>query len=242
MKKFCEGFNVKLHYTPLYFPAANMTERYNRTVKQALAIFAKDDHRTWDEHLSYVVFALRTATSEVTGFTPAKLVFGRELDTPLNADSSLLTGQSSPFDPSQHVQNVDEERRLIYKKAIEAYNKAKTKQQQRYNLRHRPVHLKVGDLVYHKNFSLSNAGERTTAKLNPKYVGPFKISQIVGNCHYQLVDLKDAKDHGRWHVSHLKLLTADTNVDDDQDDPDPADNAQPPPSSSVTLSTPPSSP
>lgn len=38
-----------------------------------------EDHRTWDDHLSKVQFAMNSAVNVTTGFSPTFLVFGREL-------------------------------------------------------------------------------------------------------------------------------------------------------------------
>lgn len=78
----CSKFNIKLHHAPKYAPFTNMVERYNRTIKTSLAIFARESHRVWDSYLQYVVFALRSSVSEATGYTPAMLTLGRELRSP----------------------------------------------------------------------------------------------------------------------------------------------------------------
>lgn len=209
MKTFCASYGVQLHTTPFYFPAANATERYNRTIKTALAIFATDDHRSWDEHLPYVIFCLRTAVSEVTGFTPSKLVFGRELNCPFSTSSSIQHGRGAPFTADKYHEDLTAELQIIYEKAKQAYQKAKTTQLKQYNMRHRPVQFNQGNLVWRKNFELSKGGERITAKLNPKFIGPFKVSKVLSTTQYQLEDLR-GKDCGRWHVSHLQPINGDS--------------------------------
>lgn len=218
MQEFCRKFNVKMHTTPFYFPAANPTERYNRTIKTTLAIYATDNHRSWDQHLPFVVLSLRTATSEITGFSPARLVFGRELELPLGVENPIDRGKISPFDPNHYDETLTQELHTIYNKALESYKKAKRNQQHQYNLRHRPVQYKSGDLVWRKNFELSSGSERTTSKLNPKFIGPFKVEKILSTTQYQLSDLK-GKDYGRWHVSHLRPVTDDTRWNDDSSSP-----------------------
>lgn len=203
IKNLCASYNIKLNSVPFYFPSANQTERYNRTIKTALAIYAKDDHRTWDDHLPYVVFSLRSSVSESTSFTPARLVFGRELNQVFESDPALAAGAKQPFDASDYISQLDDERKIIYEKARVAINKAKSQQSKQYNLRHRQVIYTVGTLVWRKNFELSSGVNRTTSKLNPKYIGPFKIASKYSNTQYELCDL-DGKSRGRWHVSHLK--------------------------------------
>ncbi|KAB0803439.1 hypothetical protein PPYR_00409, partial [Photinus pyralis] len=47
--------------------------------------------------------------------------------------------------------------------------------QSRYNLRHRQITYKKGDYVWKRNFVLSDASKNFSAKLAPKFIGPFQI-------------------------------------------------------------------
>lgn len=211
MQEYCAKMSIQLNHSPYYFPASNMCERYNRNIKTALAIFAKENHRNWDQHLPFIQFALNSAMSETTGYSPNKLMFGREIEQPFSADPALLNGSKSPFDPNAHVQQVDGELARIYAKAVEATNRAKKEQQKQYNLRHRPVVFSKGDLVWLQNFQKSNAADYLTAKLLPKYNGPYRIKDVLSRSQYELEDL-NGKEHGRWNVTHLKPLNADTRL------------------------------
>lgn len=208
MKRFCAKYNIRLNTIPYYYPSANMTERYNRTIKTCLAIWAKEDHQTWDVHLPFVVYALRTSVNDSTGFSPAKLVYGRELTQPCSPDPILLNGEKVPFNADSYLRQLLEDLKLIYKRAKLCINRSKNIQAKVYNLRHRFVEFEVGTLVWRRNFDQSSGVDRTTAKLYPKYVGPFQISAKLSKTQYQLSDLK-GRDQGRWHVSHLKLLVGE---------------------------------
>lgn len=208
MTELCKTYNIKLNSVPFYFPSANPTERYNRTIKTALAIFAKSDHRSWDDHLPYVVYSLRSAVSESTDFTPARLVFGKELNQIFEPDPPIDNGGKQPFNPSNYLVQLDDERKLIYDKAKIALNKAKAQQRKYYNLRRKQVVYTTGTLVWRKNFELSSGANRTTSKLNPKYIGPFKITSRYSDTQYELSDLS-GKTCGRWHISHLKPVISD---------------------------------
>ncbi|CAK1577938.1 unnamed protein product [Parnassius mnemosyne] len=56
----------------------NPTEKFNSTIITALASLVGDDHRSWDNHLTKIQYAMNSATNVATGFTPNFLVFGRE--------------------------------------------------------------------------------------------------------------------------------------------------------------------
>lgn len=211
MQAYCTQMGIQLNHSPYYFPASNMCERYNRNIKTALAIFAKGNHRNWDQHLPFIQFALNSAVSETTGYSPNKLIFGREIDQPFSSDPALLGGSKTPFDPKAHVDQSNNELPKIYAKAVEATNRAKQSQQRQYNLRHRPVVFSKGDLVWKQTFEKSSAADYLTAKLMPKYNGPFRIKDVLSKTQYELEDL-NGKIHGRWNVTHLKPLNEDTRL------------------------------
>lgn len=70
--------------TTAYHPQSNQTERVNRTMKTAIRSYVGSKHRDWDHHLGLISFALRTAPHQSTGDSPAFLLYGRDLSTPLD--------------------------------------------------------------------------------------------------------------------------------------------------------------
>uniref|UniRef100_A0A1A8HQZ4 Integrase catalytic domain-containing protein n=1 Tax=Nothobranchius kuhntae TaxID=321403 RepID=A0A1A8HQZ4_NOTKU len=61
-----------------------LVQRFNRTLATQLAILTNKHQRDWDLHLSMVLWAYRTAVQESSQSTPAALMFGRELRTPVD--------------------------------------------------------------------------------------------------------------------------------------------------------------
>uniref|UniRef100_A0A672IQD5 Gypsy retrotransposon integrase-like protein 1 n=1 Tax=Salarias fasciatus TaxID=181472 RepID=A0A672IQD5_SALFA len=70
--------------TTAYHPQTNATERVNRTLKTAIRAYVGDKHTAWDKYIPQVCFALRTAPHESTGLSPSMILYGRELETPLD--------------------------------------------------------------------------------------------------------------------------------------------------------------
>lgn len=81
------------------------------------------------------------------------------------------------------------------------------KNSERYNLRRRPECFVEGDMVLKKNFPQSDATNFFSAKLAPKYTGPYVISKKVSPLTYQLKGA-DGTSIGIWHVCDLKRYTA----------------------------------
>ena len=88
------------------------------------------------------------------------------------------------------------------------------KQQKYYNMHHRAVEHRVGDLVLlsSKNLSFKNI----PAKLQKKFVGPFEVVEKIGSQAYRLKLPDSWTIHDVFHISLLKkwktaVFRADTN-------------------------------
>lgn len=195
------AYEVEVQFTPYYHPQANPVERMNKEVGNLLSIFVGENQRRWDVLLPQVQYVLRTSKHETTQYSPAYLHLGRELG---------LSGKRNRVEMDRHGNEVRlgiEERWVglenIREKVQINVNEAQRRQQQHYNLRHRPVTYNVGDQVWRRNFVLSDASRHFTAKLAPKYVGPFVVSRKVSPVILELED-QAGRMVGRWHVVDLK--------------------------------------
>lgn len=77
IQNLVQQYNSKLWYIAGYHAQANFLERYNKTVCTAIRSYIKTNHKLWDTKIPKIVYTLRTAVSEVTGYSPAFLNFGR---------------------------------------------------------------------------------------------------------------------------------------------------------------------
>lgn len=199
-KNMAKNYNSEIAYTAYYHPQTNPTERVNRTIKTMLTAYVNDNHRTWDHFLAQIGFAIRSSEHEVTKLTPNFVNFGRELS---------LKGNEEHFEPSNAetpIINI-EKRKLafaqVYRDVKERIRKAHVRSAQRYNLRRRPEKLVLGQRVWRKNPLLFDATKYFSAKLAPKFMGPFEITDIVSPWTYELTD-----NNGRTSIWNIKDLKA----------------------------------
>lgn len=80
------------------------------------------------------------------------------------------------------------------------FRSAYKRYQVRYNLRRRMEVFHLGDLVWRKNYVLSDAAKGFSAKLAPKFSGPFKIIEKLSDRVFKLDDGSKIT----WHVKDLK--------------------------------------
>ena len=51
IRELTEKFKIRQKKTPKYYPQANPTERYNRTIKQIIKAYLENDHAIWDDNV-----------------------------------------------------------------------------------------------------------------------------------------------------------------------------------------------
>uniref|UniRef100_A0A3B3BNI0 Integrase catalytic domain-containing protein n=1 Tax=Oryzias melastigma TaxID=30732 RepID=A0A3B3BNI0_ORYME len=162
--------------TTAYHPQTNATERVNRTLKTAIRAYVENKHTSWDKFLPQICFALRTAPHESTGFSPAMILYGRELETPLD----LVTAS---------IQEAQDHARA-------ALSDSHRRRKHYYDLRRRHVSYAVGDLVRVKSHPKSDALANFTAKLAPLFTGPYRVAKKMSDVNYHLIRVDTGEKAG----------------------------------------------
>lgn len=167
--------------TTAYHPQTNgLTERLNKTLADMISMYVDVQQKTWDEILPYVTFAYNTASQETTRFTPFRLVYGREVQTMLDAMMPFEEDHLTTPDAEQFAERAEETRQLA---------RIHIQQQQlsdaaRYNSRHREVHYNTGDRVW---VWTPIRRQGLSEKLLHRYFGPYKIVQRLSDVTYEVL-------------------------------------------------------
>lgn len=91
MNLVCARLDIKRSLTSVEHPSTDgLVERFNRTLKEGLAVYVNQDPLSWDNYLPFVTFAYNTAHHVSTGYSPFKLLYGRNPDIPLSQDVKNL--------------------------------------------------------------------------------------------------------------------------------------------------------
>ena len=86
IKALCELFKITHYHTSSYSPSTNgAVEKQNSTILQALRCYL-DSADNWEFFLAPVLAALRGTVNKSTGFSPAFILFCRELVYPLDLE------------------------------------------------------------------------------------------------------------------------------------------------------------
>lgn len=208
-RNFLSDMGISHRLTPPYTPQANPVERTNKTLKTMIAQYCSHNQRHWDVFLPELSFAINTARHSSTGFSPAFLNFGRELEVPkaLYRATEETTDDTGPAETEPPSVGAHTNRMT---KLHELYNLVKinlahafSAQSRHYNLRHRDWRCHVGDLVMRKQHPLSSAVRGIAAKLEPKYFGPYTVIKVRSPVVYD-IRAADGKKLHRIHVKDLK--------------------------------------
>ncbi|KAJ8978841.1 hypothetical protein NQ317_012045 [Molorchus minor] len=103
----------------------------------------------------------------------------------------------------------------VQKRLSEAYVRSR----HAYNLRRRDDRFQLRQSVWKRNYVLSDATKKFTAKLAPKFSGPFTITRVLSPWTYELTD-SAGRCIGTWHAKDLKAHPPDAAVDDPPPDTD----------------------
>lgn len=198
-------YNVpNIYYNPRYHPQVNQAERAIRNVLYAIASYVKTNHRQWDNHIPEIQCALNTSVNESTKFSPYFLVHGREMfvDGKLHKDSEVPQPDSdlSTVDPRIHGDNL-KELKSIFQEVSKNLKLVHDKNKKHYDLRKRPLEFNVGQIVYKRTFTLSDASKNFTSKLAPRFIRCV-ISKKHSPVVYSLKDMQD-KDLGKFHIKDI---------------------------------------
>ena len=209
-KHICNIMGItKLRSSP-YHPMGNgAVERLNRTLKSLLLAHADRDREQWDQTLPYCMWAYRANVHHSTGFTPARLVFGRELRFPI--DVVLESHEGVPTEAADYAEWVQESLKVTSREAWEHLIAAKARQKRYYDRRATPVPVyHVGDLVWMRNHRVEPG---LNAKLSRPWIGPYLVSRVISEANVEVRDPSSARRIPPIHVNNLKPCHQDVRLD-----------------------------
>ncbi|UYV70906.1 hypothetical protein LAZ67_8001072 [Cordylochernes scorpioides] len=156
-----------------------LTERLNKTLPNMLTMYVGVEQRDWDVILPYVTFAYYTAKQDTTGFTPFKLIHGRE------AETTVDTLFPNPHEDLQEefiqkiASRIEETRQLARIETLKAQEKDKA----RYDSKHEAMDYNVGDLVW-IFILIRKVG--LSEKLMKRYFRPYKVIRKLSDVTFEI--------------------------------------------------------
>ncbi|GJS87154.1 putative reverse transcriptase domain-containing protein [Tanacetum coccineum] len=157
----------------------------------------------WDRHLPLVEFSYNNSYHTSIKDAPFEALYGRKCQSPIcwvEVGDTQLTGPEIVHETTKKIIQI--------KKRIQA---TRDRQKSYANRRRKPLEFQVGDKVMLKVSpwkGVIRVGKR--GKLNPRYIGPFKILAKVGTVAYRLkLPEQLSRVDSNFHVSNLKKCFSD---------------------------------
>ena len=168
------------------------TERANRTIKKALRSYVNARQDDWDQYLAPLEFAYNNARNASTGHTPFFLNHG------FHPRSNFQLSPAAQSEAPAALEFVSR----INKALDEAKSSILTSQQRQArnaDSRRRDLSFKIGDDVL-----LSTENLKSVTGLQPRWIGPFRVSKIIHPVAVKLDLPRTFRMHSSFHVSELK--------------------------------------
>ena len=174
---------AKTRTTPYHPQGDGQVERLNKSLVKILSKLISDHRRDWADCLPKALLAYNTSVHESTGFTPYRLMFGREailpLDAALKLDASPLSGSAKTY-PEYVVQQkrqVEETERLVR----ENLKRAQKSQKACYDTKCYGQRFHAGDRVWYRN----RTRVRRKKFLKP-WCGPWRVIKALSDVTYRI--------------------------------------------------------
>jgi hypothetical protein len=208
-KSMFSMLGTQLHMSSSYHPQTDgQSERSNQTVEQILRCYTSKFMDDWDTHLGLAEFSLNSAISASTGISPFKLMYGFQPSSPLERVLEAFT-----VDTVDNVKQVHttaqflEEMTADLQMAKDSILRAQAQAAIQANKHRRDGAFEMGDLVMLNSAHVNLKG--TSRKLKPRWVGPFRVTQLVNNVSVRLELPTTIRLHPVVHISQIKPYVVD---------------------------------
>ncbi|GKD49492.1 putative reverse transcriptase domain-containing protein [Tanacetum coccineum] len=189
-----------------YHPETNgQRERTIQTLEDMLRACVIDFGKGWINHLPLVEFSYNSYHASIKA-TPFEALYGRKCRSPIcwaEVEEAQLTGPDLIQETTEKIIQI--------KQRIQA---AHDRQKSYANLKRKSMEFQVGDKVMLKVSPWKGVvrfGKR--GKLNPRYVGPFKVLERIGSVAYKLeLPQELSRVHNTFHLSNLKKCYSDESL------------------------------
>ncbi|GJT70444.1 putative reverse transcriptase domain-containing protein [Tanacetum coccineum] len=199
-----KALGTNLDMSTAYHPQTDgQSERTIQTLEDMLRACVINFGKGWVNHFPLVEFSYNNSYHASIKAAPFEALYGRKCRSPVcwaEVGEVQLTGPEIVQETTEKVIQI--------KQRIQA---AHDRQKSYADLKRKPMEFQVGDRVMLKVSPWKGVvrfGKR--GKLNPRYVGPFKVLEKVGAVAYKLeLPQELSRVHNTFHVSNLKKCYAD---------------------------------
>nr|GEW54595.1 putative reverse transcriptase domain-containing protein [Tanacetum cinerariifolium] len=203
-KTFQKALGTNLDMSTAYHPETDgQSERTIQTLEDMLRAFVIDFEKGWVKHLPLVEFSYNSSYHASIKVAPYEALYGQKCRSPVcwaKVGESQLIGLEMIQETTEKI--------ILIKQMIQA---AQDRQKSYTDRKRNPMRFKVEDRVMLKVSPWKGVVRFIKrGKMNPRYIGPFKVLAKVGDVAYRLELPRElSRVYHTFHVSNLKKCYAD---------------------------------
>ena len=195
MENFTGRLGIEKLVTSPYYPQANGVVRLHKTLNGIIrkAVSRKLD---WAEQVKYALYAIRSTPSRMTGYSPYRLVFGREMCTPLDLwISEIVASKSVSKKVDVWLEELEEKLDVVREAARKKQLGTWRASDEYFNRSAKECQLEIGSMVWVRTPGL-------TGKLDGSWEGPYQVMKCFNKVNY-LIDIPGRRQKV-VHINNLK--------------------------------------
>lgn len=197
-KTVCEKLGINKTRTTPYRPQSDgLVERFNRTLKQMLSLFAHENPQDWDDHIPYLLMAYRSTEHASTKCSPNLLMLGREITMPIDLIAGPPPEETEHYCPIQYVEWLQSAMATAFDFANDQLKVAAKIQKRNYDIGLKERGYEVGNWVW--RWYPPDAGQ----KLKLGWTGPYLVVKKISPLTYSIQKAMHVRPLS-VHVDHIK--------------------------------------
>lgn len=194
---FFERCGIRLIHSSVYHPQSNSVEKWHSVMKRVLRALCYEHKTDWEACLPATMFALRSVPHEATGFSPAELVYGRSLRSPLQMLREAWEGYGEDPTVVKYVLELLDRLNRSREIAEGSMKEAQAKAKRYYDKTAKPRTFSVGDRVMLLRPSPKN-------KLEVQWEGPVDVIHKLSDTNYVVSTPGKRKIQKVYHSNLMK--------------------------------------
>nr|GEX54211.1 putative reverse transcriptase domain, ribonuclease H-like domain, aspartic peptidase domain protein [Tanacetum cinerariifolium] len=201
------ALGTQLDMSIAYHPETDgQSERTIQTLEDMLWACAIDFGKGWEKHLPLVEFLYNNSYHAGIKAAPFEALYGRKCRSPVywaEVGDTQLTGPELIHETTKKIVQIRQHLQAV-----------RDRQRSYANVRQKPLEFHAGDRVMLKISPRKGIIRfEKRGKLNPRYIGLFKILKRIGPVAYKLELPKEISNvHNTFYVSNLKKCLSDESL------------------------------